>query len=83
MRAADVAAVGAHLTAYWRQKKCMAPDAEPPRVSRMIQALAPECHGYSLAVCPRARRAGAAHASSPAADGSMSWMARCVTRRNL
>jgi hypothetical protein len=35
--AADVEAIGTHLSAYWNQKKQMAPEAEPPGVSRLIQ----------------------------------------------
>ena len=44
----DVAAVGAHLDAYWEQKKLMC-DAEPPAVARMLAALRPLVFGASLA----------------------------------
>ena len=30
---------GRHLSAYWEQKKRMAPGAEPPRIARIMDAV--------------------------------------------
>jgi fucokinase len=48
LRARDAAGVGAALSAYWEQKKRMAPMAEPPAVTLMLAALRPLLHGASL-----------------------------------
>ncbi|KAB0399791.1 hypothetical protein E2I00_000895 [Balaenoptera physalus] len=41
--------LGRCLTAYWEQKKLMAPGCEPLAVRRMMAVLAPHVHGQSLA----------------------------------
>uniref|UniRef100_A0A2K5SIG0 L-fucose kinase n=1 Tax=Cebus imitator TaxID=2715852 RepID=A0A2K5SIG0_CEBIM len=41
--------LGQCLTAYWEQKKLMAPGCEPLAVRRMMDVLAPHVHGQSLA----------------------------------
>lgn len=48
----DLAALGAHLTAYWGQKRAVAEGAEPEEVSRLIEAIRP--HGASLSPHPLA-----------------------------
>jgi len=46
--AEDPAAVGACLSTYWDQKKCMAPQAEPEEVTAMLAAMRDHVHGASL-----------------------------------
>ncbi|XP_032983432.1 L-fucose kinase isoform X3 [Rhinolophus ferrumequinum] len=41
--------LGQCLTVYWKQKKLMAPGCEPLAVRRMMDVLAPQVHGQSLA----------------------------------
>lgn len=41
----DLVALGACLDQYWKQKKLLATDAEPPRVRRIMDALRPHAHG--------------------------------------
>jgi fucokinase len=48
LRAADVARVGACVSAYWEQKKKMC-DAEPEAVTRMLAKVRPLVHGATLA----------------------------------
>ena len=49
LRGGDLAAVGKSLSAYWRQKKCMAEGCEPDFVTEMLCALKDMLHGSSLA----------------------------------
>lgn len=49
IRAGDLAGLGACLSAYWEQKKVMAPGCEPRAVAELRERLAPGLLGFSLA----------------------------------
>ena len=49
VRDEDIAAMGVCLTAYWEQKKIMAPGCEPSFVRRMIEIMKPHAYGQSMA----------------------------------